>query len=158
MNREALAQLRAANLQGPFLPGTLASPGFHLGMLQSALKHGGQLEHLGDRFEGHQLVHRLTDLVGRCSLHVLSDGDRFVRAEACLHAPQGGVDPGGGDEVVVPALLDETPVVEHVDVVRMTHGRETVGDDERGAAHGDASQRALDGRPGLVVHGAGRPA
>lgn len=49
MNLEALAELRSENLCGPHLPGTLASPAFHLGLIQAALKHGGTLEHLGNR-------------------------------------------------------------------------------------------------------------
>ena len=55
-----------------------------------------------------------------------------------------GVAPAALEELVVRALLDDGPVLEHDDQVRAADGREAVGDDERGAAVEQAPQRVLD--------------
>ena len=47
------------------------------------------------------------------------------------------------------------PAFEHVDAVGVAHGRQAVGDHDRGAALRHPGERALDGRLGLVVHRGG---
>ena len=56
---------------------------------------------------------------------------------------------------MVPELHDPAPL-EHADAVGVPDGREPVGDGDRGAVARDVLQRPLNGRFGLVVHGAGR--
>ncbi len=53
------------------------------------------------------------------------------------------------------AALHHLASVDHGDLVGVNNGREPVGDHDHGALVGDALQRALDGRLGLVVHGTG---
>src|SRR4029079_18723174 len=55
------------------------------------------------------------------------------------------------EQLVVGALLDDRSVLEDDDEVRVADGRETVGDDERGAAVEQAAQRALDASLGADV-------
>src|SRR3546814_7262042 len=56
----------------------------------------------------------------------------------------------------VAALLDDAPVVHHVDDVGRDHGGEAVGDDEGGAPADQLSQRLLNMALRLAVEGGGR--
>ena len=56
-------------------------------------------------------------------------------------AVQRGVEPAARDQLVVRALLDDLPVLEHDDQVGAADRREAVGDDERGAP-GEQQRRA----------------
>ena len=55
-------------------------------------------------------------------------------------AQLGGVEAVGGDEFVVRAEFGDPPLVEHCDPIRAAHGRQAVGDHDRGAT----CQRHLD--------------
>ena len=48
------------------------------------------------------------------------------------------------EQFAVPAALDDLAMVEHQNLVGIDHGRQPMGDDERGAAAGTAGECALD--------------
>src|SRR5690606_3959891 len=61
-----------------------------------------------------------------------------------LQPPHRGVVAVGGQQRGVRAALDDAAMVQHQDLVRMHHGGEAVGDDQGGAAAGDAVELGLD--------------
>ena len=70
---------------------------------------------------------------------------------AGLDVPQGLVDAGDGEKLLVCARLAELAAVQNVDAVRMADGGEAVGDDDRGAVDRNALERPLDGGLGFIV-------
>ncbi len=63
-----------------------------------------------------------------------------------LRPHQPAVRPIAADQLGVPALFDQTAVVEHQDAVGADHARQPVRQDERGAPGGEAIDRLLDHR------------
>ena len=53
---------------------------------------------------------------------------------ALLGFPQLGVGPAAGEQPGVGTGLDDAPVFQHHDLIGVHHGREAVGDDERGGS------------------------
>ena len=60
-----------------------------------------------------------------------------------------------GDEFVVAADFDNAAAFERQDAIGVAHGGETMGDDENGAAFGEALQRVLHLRFWMCVESAG---
>src|SRR3954468_13069283 len=85
------------------------------------------------------------------------DGDLFRRlslfllALALLAGPHFGVEAILAEQLGVGAALGDAALVEHDDLIGVDHGRETVGDDDRGAPRGDALQGLLDRALGAAV-------
>lgn len=74
-----------------------------------------------------------------------------IAAHRLLGRPHAGVEPAGGDEVVVAAALGNPPLVEHQDLVDVGDGVQAVGDDDHGALAGELRDRGLDLRLVLGV-------
>ena len=74
-----------------------------------------------------------------------------------LGAVELGVEPAGGEQLVVAAPLDDAAVVDDEDLVGLAHRRQPVGDHERGAAGQRRRQRPLHGRPRTRSPGARSP-
>ena len=69
---------------------------------------------------------------------------------------EGGVEPAGGEELGVRALLDHAAVVEHEDQVGVADGGEPVRDHERRTPLEGRVERLLDRGLGLAVEVGGR--
>src|SRR5687768_6901960 len=76
-------------------------------------------------------------------------------ALALLADPHVGVEAALAQKLGVGAALGDPALVEDDDLVGIDHGRQTVGDDDGGAARGDAAQGLLDRRLGSAVERAG---
>ncbi len=77
-----------------------------------------------------------------------------VRGE--LQFGEARVQAAASDQALMRALLGEPAAVEHQDAVGVDHGRQPMGDDERGAALHDFVERALHQSLAFGIERAGR--
>src|SRR5208283_3856050 len=69
-----------------------------------------------------------------------------------LRGVEMGVEAAQGQKLVVPALFDHAPLLEHDDEIGLLYGGEAMGDHERRAARGQLLQCILNQRFRLAVH------
>jgi len=79
---------------------------------------------------------------GGSGLRVGRDG--FVVA-LLLTVPHTGINAVAGEEVAVTAAFDDTPSLQHQNLVGINHGRQPVGDHKGGSALGDVVEVVGDG-------------
>src|ERR1700742_4079247 len=68
----------------------------------------------------------------------------LLQKAARLVMPERGVVAATGEQLVMTAVLDDRAGLEHDEAVHAAHGREPVGDDDRGAILHQRPQRLLD--------------
>src|SRR5580658_4363825 len=76
--------------------------------------------------------------------------------EARLQPVEARIAAAGADQLVMVAVLDEAAALDGDDAVGVAHARQAIGDDEHGAALGDAFHVLLDDALALVVERARR--
>src|SRR6185312_4834543 len=87
---------------------------------------------------------------------VVDERKLFARGfRLALPVPHAGIKAVLGQQRAVGAALDDCALVEHDDLVGGDDGRQPVGDNERGAALGDALQSILDVLLGVAVERGG---
>src|SRR5947207_7705653 len=76
--------------------------------------------------------------------------------ETRLEAMEVGVMPAAAHEVFVAAIFHDATLADRDDAIGPSHGRQTMGDDDHGAASRDVGHVVLDRPLALVVERAGR--
>src|SRR6266498_4608750 len=102
-------------------------------------------------------IERIAGTIGKSSLTAFRT---MVKPESMsapkLHIVEAAVQSPRREQRVVRAALDDPPVGEHHDEVRVSHGGEPMRDDQHGAVRHQPVDRLLDEALGLHVQGARR--